>query len=155
MFPPIIGIPLDGTHDTQAIGDTDKGLYDLDPVWDRAVGVLQFIPGTWKRWASDGNGDGKTDPQNLYDASLGAARKLCGDAGAEGLHTDAQLAAALKPYAVTNALVKAKLARARAYELQGLPALDPSVAAGAIPPGYPGSRHATASEQVSCREVRR
>jgi membrane-bound lytic murein transglycosylase B len=128
VFPPIIGIPLDGTNHTQAVPDTDHGLVDTDPVWDRAVGVLQFIPATWNRWASDGNGDGTTDPQNLYDASLGAARKLCADAGPEGLHTDAQIARALKPYAVTAALVKAKLARAREYELQGIPAPDPAVA---------------------------
>jgi membrane-bound lytic murein transglycosylase B len=134
VFPPIIGIPLDGTNHTQAIADTDHGLYDLDPIWDRAVGVLQFIPGTWKGWASDGNGDGRMDPQNLYDASLGAAKKLCADAGPEGLHTDPQLAGALKPYAVTDALVKAKLARARAYELQGIPKPDAAVV-GAIPPG--------------------
>ncbi|MGZ6974217.1 MAG: hypothetical protein ACXVKQ_09780 [Acidimicrobiia bacterium] len=134
VFPAIIGIPLDGTNSTQAVPDTDKGLLDTDPVWDRAVGVLQFIPGTWNRWASDGNFDGKTDPQNLYDASLGAARKLCADAGPEGMHTDAQIAKALKPYAVTAALVQAKLARAREYQVQGLPAPDASVA-GVITPG--------------------
>jgi membrane-bound lytic murein transglycosylase B len=134
VFPPIVGIPLDGTHDTQPVADSDHGLLDTDPVWDRAVGAMQFTPGTWKRWASDGNGDGKTDPQNLYDATLGAARKLCADAGPAGLHTDPQLAAALKPYVVTNALVKAKLTRAHSYELQGLPAPDPSVVP-AITPG--------------------
>jgi membrane-bound lytic murein transglycosylase B len=134
VFPPIIGIPLDGANDTQPVVDSDHGLLDTDPVWDRAVGAMQFTPGTWKRWASDGNGDGKTDPQNLYDATLGAARKLCSDAGPAGLHTDPQLAAALEPYVVTNALVKAKLTRAHAYELQGLPAPDPSVAP-AIPAG--------------------
>jgi hypothetical protein len=134
VFPPILGIPLDGTHDTQAIADSDAGLLDTDPLWDRAVGAMQFTPGTWRRWASDGNGDGRSDPQNLYDAALGAARKLCGDAGPAGLRTDPQLAAALKPYTVTNALVRAKLARARDYQRQGLPAVDPSVAS-AIPPG--------------------
>jgi membrane-bound lytic murein transglycosylase B len=133
VFPPIIGIPLDGTHATQPVPDTDKGLYDGDLVWDHAVGAMQFIPGTWNRWASDGNGDTKTDPQNLYDAALGAARKLCADAGLAGLHTDAELSAALRPYTVTAALTRAKLARARAYQLQGLPPPDPSVA-GAIPP---------------------
>jgi membrane-bound lytic murein transglycosylase B len=137
VFPAIIGIPLDGTNHTQAIADTDHGFYDADPVWDRAVGVLQFIPGTWNRWASDGNGDAVTDPQNLYDAALGAARKLCSDAGPEGMHTDDQIARALKPYAVTAALVRAKLARARAYEVQGLPVPDPAVA-GAIPAGEHG-----------------
>lgn len=133
VFPPIIGIPLDGTYATQPVVDTDRGLLDTDPLWDRAVGAMQFTPGTWSRWASDGNGDLKNDPQNLYDSSLGAARKLCGDGGAAGLHTDAQLAGALKPYAVTSASVKAKLARAREYQRQGLPAPDPSVA-GAITP---------------------
>ena len=134
VFPPIIGIPLDGTGSTQPVGDTDHGLLDGDPVWDHAVGPLQFTPGTWRRWASDGNGDGVSDPQNLYDASLGAARKLCADAGPAGMHTDPEIAAALKPYTVTAALVRAKLARAHEYELQGLPAPDPSVA-GAITPG--------------------
>ena len=70
VFPPIIGIPLDGTSNTQPVPDTDRGLLDGDPLWDHAVGPLQFTPGTWNRWASDGNGDGKTDPQNLYDGSL-------------------------------------------------------------------------------------
>ena len=121
-------------NSTQPVADTDKGLLDGDPIWDHAVGALQFTPGTWNRWASDGNGDGKTDPQNLYDASLAAARKLCTDAGPAGMHTDAQIAAALKPYTVTNALVKAKLARAKAYEAQGLPAPDPTV----VPPAPAG-----------------
>jgi membrane-bound lytic murein transglycosylase B len=134
VFPAIVGIPLDGTNGTQAIADTDGGLYDADPIWDHAVGVLQFIPSTWNHWASDGNLDGVTDPQNLYDAALGAANKLCGDAGPEGMHTDAQIARALKPYAVTAALVKAKLTRAREYEAQGLPTPDATVAA-AIPAG--------------------
>ena len=111
VFPPIVGIPLDGMNHTQAIADTDHGFYDADPIWDRAVGVLQFIPGTWNRWASDGNGDTVTDPQNLYDASLGAARKLCADAGPEGMHTDAQFARALKPYTVTAAPVDGATAR--------------------------------------------
>lgn len=74
---PIIGIPLDGTNNTAVIGDTDGGAYDGDPVYDRAVGPMQFIPSTWQRWASDGNADGRADPNNIYDAALGAARYLC------------------------------------------------------------------------------
>ena len=31
---------------------------------------MQFIPSTWKQYASDGNGDGKSDPQNAYDAAM-------------------------------------------------------------------------------------
>jgi membrane-bound lytic murein transglycosylase B len=130
VFPAIVGIPLDGTHATQPVPDSDGGLLDGDPIWDRAVGPLQFTPSTWHAWASDGNADGMRDPQNLYDAALAAARKLCADAGPDGLHTDAQIARALKPYVVTDALVRAKLARARDYEAQGLPAPDPAV----VPP---------------------
>src|SRR4051794_34908811 len=74
---PIIGIPLDGTNNTAVIGDTDGGAYDGDPVYDRAVGPMQFIPSTWQRWAADGNADGRADPNNIYDAALGAARYLC------------------------------------------------------------------------------
>jgi membrane-bound lytic murein transglycosylase B len=74
---PIIGVPLDGSAGVQAIGDTDGGRYDGDAGVDRAVGPMQFIPSTWRKWASDGNGDGLGDPQQIDDAALGAARYLC------------------------------------------------------------------------------
>lgn len=73
---PILGPVLDGGA-FAAIPDTDGGAYDGDKTWDRAVGPMQFIPGTWARWASDGNLDGRLDPHNVYDASLAAARYLC------------------------------------------------------------------------------
>ncbi|WP_086782050.1 lytic murein transglycosylase [Crossiella equi] len=74
---PIIGVPLDGSPGFKAIPDTDKGQLDGDPQWDRAVGPMQFIPSTWKRYGADGNGDGKADPQNIDDAALAAGRYLC------------------------------------------------------------------------------
>lgn len=76
VSPPIVEIPLDGTT-TDAIPDTDGGSLDYDTVWDRAVGPMQFIPSTWRAWASDGNGDGIEDPQNIDDAAYAAARYLC------------------------------------------------------------------------------
>ncbi|MGA7149495.1 MAG: lytic murein transglycosylase, partial [Microbacterium sp.] len=78
--PPIIGIPLTG-ETTQAIRDTDAGELDGDPVWDRAVGPMQFIPTTWSEWGSDGDDDGRLDPQNIHDSSLAAARYLCSVGG--------------------------------------------------------------------------
>lgn len=74
---PIIGVPLDGSPGVEAISDTDNGYYDGDPVHDRAVGPMQFIPTTWAQWASDGNGDGRGNPQQIDDAALAAARYLC------------------------------------------------------------------------------
>ncbi|WP_246025236.1 lytic transglycosylase domain-containing protein [Saccharopolyspora antimicrobica] len=74
---PIIGVPLNGGPGIREILDTDGGRLDGDPVHDRAVGPMQFIPSTWRRWATDGNGDGIGDPQNIDDAAASAARYLC------------------------------------------------------------------------------
>lgn len=74
--PTILGPVLDGGA-FGAVPDTDGGALDGDTTWDRAVGPLQFIPSTWLRWAADGNGDGRTDPNQVDDAALAAARYLC------------------------------------------------------------------------------
>ncbi|MFC9432591.1 lytic transglycosylase domain-containing protein [Nocardia sp. NPDC057030] len=79
--PPIIGIPLDGAPGVALVKDTDGGALDGDPEFDRAIGPLQFIPETWKRWGVDANGDGVADPQNIDDAALTAARYLCASGG--------------------------------------------------------------------------
>lgn len=84
---PIIGVPLDGSPGFKAIKDTDKGALDKDTTWDRAVGPMQFLPATWKRWGVRANGDGKpADPQNVDDAAATAARYLCAS-GANNLTT--------------------------------------------------------------------
>ncbi|HEV7656032.1 MAG TPA: lytic transglycosylase domain-containing protein [Mycobacteriales bacterium] len=75
--PPIVGIPLDGRPGVAAIGDTDGGRYDGDTTHDRAVGPMQFIPGTWALFATDGDHDGKTDPFDIDDAAAAAAKYLC------------------------------------------------------------------------------
>ena len=77
----IIGVSLDGGQDIARIPDTDKGMFDGDSQWDRAVGPMQFIPSTWARWAADGNADGIEDPQHIDDAVLAAARYLCSAGG--------------------------------------------------------------------------
>jgi membrane-bound lytic murein transglycosylase B len=77
VVPPIRGRALDGTGGTQTIPDTDDGVLDGDSTWDRAVGPLQFIPTTWAELGRDGNDDGVSDPDNLYDAALTAVAHLC------------------------------------------------------------------------------
>lgn len=74
--PGIFGIDLTGESSAR-IEDTDGGAWDGKADIDRAVGPLQFIPGTWEAWGADGNGDGVNDPQHIDDAALAAARYLC------------------------------------------------------------------------------
>jgi hypothetical protein len=78
--PGIFGIPLTGSG-VARITDTDGGRYDRDVVYDRAVGPMQFIPGTWKSVGADGNGDGRRDPQNMADAATAAGVYLCSGPG--------------------------------------------------------------------------
>ncbi|MGW6455678.1 lytic transglycosylase domain-containing protein [Streptomyces sp. NPDC055078] len=75
---PILGPVLNGVGFAN-ISDTDNGAYDGDTTHDRAVGPMQFIPSTWATWGQDANGDGRKDPNNIYDAALAAGRYLCAD----------------------------------------------------------------------------
>ena len=74
--PPIIGIRLDGSRSV-VVRDTDGGRLDGDPTYDHAVGPMQFIPSTWAVYRADGNGDGRYDPFNIYDAAAATASYLC------------------------------------------------------------------------------
>jgi membrane-bound lytic murein transglycosylase B len=75
---PILGPALDGVGPVAAIRASAAGArLHGDPVWDHALGPLQFIPSTWAAWARDGDGDGAADPQDLDDAAAAAAAYLC------------------------------------------------------------------------------
>lgn len=116
---PILGIPLDGTNGTRAIGDSDGGVLDSDPLLDRAVGPMQFLPGTWRRWGADLSGDGFVDPQNLYDAALAAARYLCASGG--DLTTPEGRTRAVYAYNRSSSYVDLVLSRASAYAALPVP----------------------------------
>ena len=111
---PIYGIPLDGRGGVALIRDTDGGKLDGDPNFDRAVGPMQFIPSTWARYGVDGNGDGKKDPNNIFDATLAAADYLC--AGGGDMANPAQEAAAVLRYNDADEYVRVVLALAASYE---------------------------------------
>lgn len=111
---PIYGIALDGTNGTAVIGDTDDGELDDFPEGDRATGPMQFIPGTWRTVQRDGNGDGRADPQNYYDASLTAAVYLCRKG--PGLDTDEGLRRAFRSYNNSGEYVETVLDRTHQYQ---------------------------------------
>ncbi|MGW2848698.1 lytic murein transglycosylase, partial [Streptomyces sp. NPDC001274] len=92
---PILGPVLNGDGFAR-IPDTDNGRYDGDRGYDRAVGPMQFIPSTWAHWGKDGNGDGRSDPNNVFDAALAAGSYLC--AGSRDLSVKADLDRAALSY---------------------------------------------------------
>lgn len=108
----IIGIPLDGTNNTQAVPDTDGGELDGDTEWDRAIGPMQFIPGSWARWGESLEG-GTPDPHNVDDAALSAARYLCADS--RDLTTAQDWESAILEYNRSSTYVNDVLAYAHAY----------------------------------------
>ncbi|MBF6466413.1 lytic murein transglycosylase [Nocardia beijingensis] len=74
VYGPVLDGSLTGNH---VVRDSDDGALDGLDGYDRAIGPMQFLPDTWKRYAADGNGDGIADPQNLFDAALTAGKYLC------------------------------------------------------------------------------
>jgi len=72
---PIYGPTLDGTLLGNEVIVQSRSANRV--MYARAMGPMQFLPGTWSRYASDGDGDGNADVQNVFDASLAAARYLC------------------------------------------------------------------------------
>lgn len=59
-----------------------------------AAGPFQFMPGTWSAYQADGDGDGKKDIQNMYDATYAAANM----AKANGISPDTPLGDINKPF---------------------------------------------------------
>ncbi|WP_137725312.1 lytic transglycosylase domain-containing protein [Prescottella subtropica] len=128
---PILGPTLNGhLAGNEIITDTDGGLLDGDATHDRAVGPMQFIPSTWARYASDGNGDGVANPNNVFDAALASARYLC--AGGLDLRDPAQESRAVLRYNNSTTYLGNVLAWSVAYRSGGTAA--PAVPVTPVPP---------------------
>ncbi|MDT7765688.1 MAG: hypothetical protein QOC63_5108 [Mycobacterium sp.] len=126
---PIYGPALDGTLPGNEIivqGRTANGV-----MYARAMGPMQFLPGTWSRYASDGNGDGKADVENVFDASLAAARYLC--SGGLNLRDPGQVMAAILRYNDSVAYARNVLGWAAAYATGVVPVDLPPII-GPVPP---------------------
>jgi len=126
LVPYIVGIALDGSNGTQAVAATDGGRFDGDPVFDHAVGPLQFITSTWVSWGRNGRGGHYADPNNIYDAALGAATYLC--AASTELTTEGGLRTAYLSYNHSDSYAAEVLSYALAYRNA-----DASVSATALP----------------------
>ena len=98
---PFLGVVLDGSIEgTATVLDTDGGALDGDGAYDRAVGPFQFLPGSWRSTAIDGNGDGVIDINNMYDGTATVGVYLC--SRVSPLTTDENLRAAFLTYNFSN-----------------------------------------------------
>ncbi|TDC45226.1 lytic transglycosylase domain-containing protein [Actinomadura sp. KC345] len=77
-----------------------------------ALGPMQFMPATWKAYGVDGDGDGKADIMNPYDAIPGAAKYLCANGAGRG---GKQLYNAIWHYNHAHWYVQKVLGLAKAY----------------------------------------
>ncbi len=118
LFPSILSEPLNGEEGRKAIPDTDAGTWDDDLEWDRALGVFQFIPETWREYATDGNGDQVRDPQNVWDSAASAANHLC----ASGADEVGGLSGAIEDYYFTDYFVPKVLKATIGYATTDVPA---------------------------------
>ncbi|WP_308294231.1 hypothetical protein [Streptomyces sp. ST2-7A] len=152
--PSILGPVLDGNGFAR-ITDTDGGRWDGDAVYDRAVGPMQFIPSTWAGWGADGNGDGVSDPNNVYDATLAAGHYLC--AGSRDLSRPADLDRALLSYNNSREYVNTVLSWLEYYRegVHAVPDAGPGVAGGNSGAVHRDDTPSERREEETPREERR
>ena len=125
---PIYGPVLDGSlPGNEVIVQSNSG---GRAVYARAMGPMQFLPGTWSRYASDGDGDGRSDPQNIFDASLAAARYLC--SGGLNLRNQAQTLTAILRYNNSMPYAVNVMGWANAYATGVMPVDLPAIS-GPVP----------------------
>lgn len=125
---PIFGPTLDGTLPGNEVIVQSRTADRIS--YARAMGPMQFLPGTWSRYASDGDGDGKADVQNLYDSSLAAARYLC--SGNLNLRDPSHVMSAILRYNNSVAYARNVLGWAGAYATGVVP-MDLPPITGSVP----------------------
>jgi hypothetical protein len=112
-----------------------------------AMGWMQFIPSSWKRYGVDANRDGKKDPYNPVDAVFAAARYLRA-AGA-----DKDLSRAIFAYNHADWYVDSVLLRARV--IGGLPADLVGSLSGLTQGHFPVAAKARYADDLSERDAER
>jgi membrane-bound lytic murein transglycosylase B len=135
---PIYGPSLDGTLPGNEVIISSSVGNRL--TYARAMGPMQFLPGTWARYASDGDGDGIADPQNIFDATLAAARYLC--SGGLNLRDPGQVLAAILRYNNSMSYAQNVLGWAAAYATGVVPVDLPPITGPPPPLGDAHLEHA-------------
>jgi membrane-bound lytic murein transglycosylase B len=134
---PIYGPALDGSlPGNEVILQSSVG---NRPTYARAMGPMQFLPGTWARYAADGKGDGTADPQNLFDSALAASRYLC--SGGLNLRDPAQVMSAILRYNNSMAYAQNVLGWAAAYATGVVPVDLPPIVGPPPPLGDAHDEH--------------
>jgi hypothetical protein len=115
-----------------------------------AVGWMQFLPSTWKRWAVDATGSGYADPYNPVDAIFTAARYLQAAGAAKNLGR-AIFAYNHATWYVQSVLLRAKL-------IGGMPNQLIGALTGLVQGRFPVAARATYAddsvERLATRRVR-
>ncbi|WP_372513000.1 lytic transglycosylase domain-containing protein [Mycobacterium cookii] len=128
---PIYGPALDGTLPGNEVVVQGSSVGRV--TYARAMGPMQFLPGTWARYVSDGDGDGVADPQNLYDSTLAAARYLC--SGGLNLRDQSQVMTAILRYNNSMPYARNVLGWSEAYAAGVVPVDLPPLTGPAPPLG--------------------
>ena len=112
-----------------------------------AMGWMQFMPSSWKRYGVDANQDGKKDPYNPVDAIFAAARYL------KAAGADKDLRKAIFAYNHADWYVKSVLLRARL--IGGLPADLVGSLSGLTQAQFPVHAPARYADDLSERDTNR
>ncbi|HEY8637978.1 MAG TPA: lytic murein transglycosylase [Solirubrobacteraceae bacterium] len=126
--------------------ETDYGR-NLNVSTAGAVGWMQFLPSTWKRYGVDANGDGTKDPYNPVDAIFAAARYLRAAGG------DKSVTKAIFSYNHADWYVQSVLLRARL--IGGLPADFVGSLTGLTEGHFPVHARATYADDISEKALNR
>lgn len=137
LLPPILGPRLDGSNGRAAVADSDQGALDGDSQHDRAVGPMQFLPSVWKQFAYDGNGDGISDPNNIWDAAMATAVYLCQNR--TGLQYEPGLHQAAMAYNNSQEYASRVVAQARTYGQANVPGATKNDYTPPVTQGAPGA----------------
>jgi hypothetical protein len=96
-----------------AIGQIESGHgRNVGPSSAGALGPMQFMPATWRTYGVDGDGDGKADIMDPFDAVPGAAKYLCANGAGRG---GSALSNAIWHYNHSQSYVNGVLSLAHAY----------------------------------------